>query len=69
MSNSTNANTSFLNESQVQILLITINLVLTFITTIITTTKFRAKCGCAECNVKPSNSAPSPPNFNSHPDV
>lgn len=46
--------------SQVQLILVSINLILTFITTLVTSMRFRAKCGCAECNMKPSNSAPSP---------
>lgn len=48
--------------TQVQLVLISVNLILTFVTTLITSTRFRSKCGCAECNMKPSSSAPSPPN-------
>lgn len=47
-------------SSPVQLVLIALNLALTFMTTAITTIKFRAKCGNSECNMRPSNAASTP---------
>lgn len=48
------------NSASIQIILISVNLILTFVTTVITSTKMRAKCCGAEFNMKPMNSVASP---------
>lgn len=51
---------SGMSDSKIQLVLLIINLVLTCVTTVMSSTKFNLKCCCGECNVKPSSAVPTP---------
>ena len=56
-------NTTTASQDQLHLVLLIMNLVLTFIITIITSTRMHFKCGCIDCNVKPTGAPPTPPSI------
>ena len=44
-----------------QMVISVVTLLMSFLTAVVTGTRMRAKCGCAEFNMKPSSMPPTPP--------
>jgi hypothetical protein len=55
------------SQLQVNTILIVVDLILTAVVAVVTTMRFRAKCGNAECACKPKDTSRSPGSMTSSP--
>lgn len=55
------------SQNQINTILIVVDLILTAVVAVVTTMRFRAKCGNTECACKPKDSSRSPGSYTSSP--